>query len=79
MYLRAAHGEDQWVCQVVEETDCVDDEKARVLPLRCSNEKLPRERHHEHSEASWKDSATERYPMKLVTEVLKALRAQLIC
>ena len=33
---------------------------------RCSNGKLPREKHHEHSETS-RESATQRYPMKLVT------------
>ena len=42
------------------------------------NVELRREKHHEHSEKSWRDSALERYPMKLVTEALKALIAQLM-
>ena len=43
-----------------------------------SHEKWPCENHHELFETSLQDSATERYPVKQETEVLKALRAQLM-
>ena len=49
-----------------------------AMSHRCSTEKLPRDKHHEHSETSWQDSRHRKYPMRLVKEVLKALRAQLM-
>ena len=35
-------------------------------------------KNHEHSQKSWRDSATERCPMKLVKEVLEACMEQLV-
>ena len=52
---------------------------AAALGRRCGNEWRPEaERHRHASLMSSRASATERYPPKLVTEVLKALRAELV-
>ena len=45
---------------------------------RCSDQRLPRDGHQQHTETSWQDSATQRYPAKQVKEVLKAFWGQLM-